>query len=167
MKTTLQESARTLLESKSYEHKVAALLQLIADETTDVLPCKRNELLEKLHIRNISDIKEQTVSIIIYYALLALQDNILTENELKNIALLKAFFNIKEDDFCKFGYEKTVNNILALQLEKMYADYKISPQEATMQTDLQEVFGLSYDQFCKIVTATEQKIPSNENEQII
>lgn len=157
MKTSLQESARTLLESKSYEHKVAALLQLIADETTDVLPYKRNTLLEKLHIRNISDIKEQTIDVVLDYAKLALQDGVLTEEETKNIALLKAFFNIKEGDFYKLGREQATSDILTEQLEKLYADHKIDEQEALMKVDLQELFGLTYDQFRKIVNKIAQK----------
>ncbi len=147
-----------MLAQKKYDERIARLLQQIATEPAENLVFKREALLDALHIHKISDIKTQTIGVILDYALLALQDGILTENELKNMALLKAFFKIKEGDFYKFGYEKTVNDILALQLEKMYADHKIDPQEALMQTNLQEIFGLSYDQFYKIVTATEQRI---------
>lgn len=154
----LQEAAAELLAQKEYDERIARLLQQIASEPAETLVFKRKELLDALHINNISDIKMQTIGVVLDYALLALHDDILTENELKNMALLKAFFKIKEGDFYKFGYEKTVSDILTLQLEKMYADHKIDLQEAMMQTDLQEVFGLSYDQFCEIEKVVKSKM---------
>ncbi len=153
----LQEAAVELLAQKKYDERIARLLQQIATEPAENLVFKREALLDALHIHKISDIKTQTIGVILDYALLALQDGILTENELKNMALLKAFFKIKEGDFYKLGREQATSDILTEQLEKLYADHKIDEQEALMKVDLQELFGLTYDQFRKIVNKIAQK----------
>ncbi len=146
-----------MLAQKKYDERIARLLQQIATEPAENLVFKREALLDALHIHKISDIKTQTIGVILDYALLALQDGILTENELKNMALLKAFFKIKEGDFYKLGREQATSDILTEQLEKLYADHKIDEQEALMKVDLQELFGLTYDQFRKIVNKIAQK----------
>jgi hypothetical protein len=154
---TLQEAANELLAQKDYDERITNLLRLIANEPTENLVFKRQEYLKLANISKISDFKDQTIGIIFDYANLALQDGILTEKEMKNIALLKAFFKIKEGDFYKMGYEQEVKKVLSLQLEKMYADQKIDDNEAVMQTELQEIFGLSYDQFCEIEKSVKSK----------
>ena len=97
------------------------------------------------------DIKQEVLKVIIDYANVCLEDDILTDDEMKNIGLLKIFLRVEDGDFYKFGLETEVKNILSLQLNKMYSDNFISKEEALMKTDLQALFGLSYDQFLKIV----------------
>ena len=64
---------------------------------------------------------------------------------------LKLFLKIKEGDFYSYGKEYVVKKILTQQLQKMYEDGYIDSKQALMKVDLQNLFGLSYDQFLTIV----------------
>ena len=111
----------------------------------------RNSLLDTLRkykIKNISDIKKELLSLLISYINIILQDNIITDDELRNLKILKLYFRVKEGDFYKKCY-KEVEDILHQQFELLYFDNRISPKEEDYGLRLQELFDLSYDQFDK------------------
>ena len=96
-------------------------------------------------------IKEESLNVIIDYANICLADDVLTEEEMKNIGLLKLFFKVKPEDFSIYGRESDIRDILGFQLRRMYEDDVVDQDEAIMKTNLQSLFDLSYDDFLEIV----------------
>ena len=60
---------------------------------------------------------------------------------------LKMLLHIKEGDFIEAHKEEDIENILRREFELIYKDKNVDNDEAAMKVDLQELFGLSYDQF--------------------
>ena len=116
-----------------------------------------DKVLADKGIRRITDIKGKTLDVLLDYADIILEDDILTSDELRNLKMLKLFFRIEEGDFQKNNKFARVESIIVRQLEKLYADNKLDEQEAMHQSDLQGVFGLGYDEYAKIVNKVAKK----------
>ena len=155
MKTTIQETAQELITRKDYPEVIKAALQLIIDEQMNSLAL--DKVLADKGIRRITDIKEKTLDVLLDYADIILEDDILTSDELRNLKMLKLFFRIEEGDFQKNNKFARVESIIVRQLEKLYADNIIDEQEALHQSELQGVFGLGYDEYTNIVNKVAKK----------
>lgn len=145
----LQESIGELLKRKDYPDLTKGLLLLLSTQGTSSIA--RNQYLQEKGIRRISDIKEYTLDIILDYSLLLLEDDVLTEEEMNNIRILKLYMGVEDGDFYRNGKQKEVKTILTEQLRKLYADNVIDANEVLMKGDLQGLFGLSYNEFDAIV----------------
>lgn len=146
---SLQQSVSQLIETKNYPDVIKEALRLIVDGKMNSLAL--DELLASRNIRRITDMKEYTLDVILDYAEIALADNVLTNEELTNMRMLKLFFKIQERDFDKNGKMKRVSAILTKQLERLYADNVIDKEEMLHKTELQGLFDLNYDEYCQIV----------------
>lgn len=109
-------------------------------------------VLNSYGIKSLEDFKGKFIKLILLYIKVALKDNIITDEEIKNIRFLKLLFNIEEGDFTK---EKIISNevsrIIRTQIYLMHQDdNKIDSQEALQKVNLQEIFGLSYDEFLSL-----------------
>ena len=155
MKTTIQETAQELITRKEYPEVIKAALQLIIDEQMNSLAL--DKVLADKGIRRITDIKEKTLDVLLDYADIILEDDILTSDELRNLKMLKLFFRIEEGDFQKNNKFARVESIIVRQLEKLYADNIIDEQEALHQSELQGVFGLGFDEYTNIVNKVAKK----------
>ena len=155
MTTTIQETAQELIARKDYPEVIKAALQLIADGQMSSLTL--DKVLAEKGIRRITDIKEKTLDVVLDYADMILEDDILSPEELQNMKMLKLFFRIEERDFEKNKKFKRVEAIITRQLEKLYADNILDEQEALHQSDLQGVFGLGYDEYATIVNKVAKK----------
>lgn len=155
MKTTIQETAQELIARKEYPEVIKAALQLIIDGQMNSLAL--DKVLAEKGIRRITDIKEKTLDVLLDYADIILEDDVLTPEELTNLKMLKLFFRIEEGDFQKNNKFNRVQTIIIKQLEKLYADNILDEQEALHQSDLQGVFGLGFDEYEKIVQKVVRK----------
>jgi hypothetical protein len=99
---------------------------------------------------SIDDIKPEALSVIIDYSKVILEDGIITKDEIRHISMLKLFFHIREGEFFEFGKKEEVTDVILQQLRKLYEDNNIDKREAVMKTELQELFGLCYDDFLEI-----------------
>ena len=149
MKDTIKETARALIERNDYPDVIKSALQLIIDDQMNSIAL--DKLLATQGIRRITDIKEKTLDVLLDYADIILEDDILTQEEITNLKMLKLFFRIEEGDFQKNNKSARVESIIVCQLEKLYADNVLDEQEALHQSDLQGVFGLGHDEYMKIV----------------
>jgi hypothetical protein len=113
---------------------------------SDLDRSRLNDILKKHHIAKIQDIKEELLDILLLYVNLVLNDHIITENEKRNIRLLKLYFKIEEGDFYRYRYQE-VEEVLHRQFELLYSDNKIDFNEALHKVELQDIFNVSYDQF--------------------
>lgn len=149
MKTKIQETASELIARNEYPEVINDALQLVVDGQMNSIAL--DKVLAEKGIRRITDIKEKTLDVVLDYADMILEDDILTPEELQNMKMLKLFFRIEERDFEKNQKFKRVEAIIIKQLEKLYADNILDEQEALHQSDLQGVFGLGYDEYSEIV----------------
>ncbi len=149
MKTKIQETASELIARNEYPEVIKDALQLVVDGQMNSISL--DKVLSGRGIRRITDIKEKTLDVVLDYADMILEDDILSPEELQNMKMLKLFFRIEERDFEKNQKFKRVEAIIIKQLEKLYADNILDEQEALHQSDLQGVFGLGYDEYSEIV----------------
>ena len=144
----IKKAVKELLEEKKYSPMMVRCLNLILDDKMNSISLKKC-LSESGYA--LSVIKPEALQVILDYSEIILEDEILTENEIRIITLLKIFFQIKDGDFYTYGKKEIVDKVLTAQLQKMYADRIIDKEEALMKTDLQGLFCLSYDQFLEVV----------------
>ena len=85
------------------------------------------------------------INFIFEYIKISFEDNILTDEEKIVINYLKRLFQILPGDFM-FHSKGTVESVVCFQLSLLYSDNYITPEEAVMKIELQEIFDLSYDQ---------------------
>lgn len=156
--STFKNIIPQIIEAGEYSSIMNDLLSLIIEDKMNSIA--RNDYLSQ-HAKEIDDLKGESLSVIIDFAKLCLQDNYLSEEEMRNIGLLKLFLHVKDGDFIEFGRKDEVQEILSLQLEKMYEDNVINKDEAFNKTKLQELFGLSYDEFLDIVNVIARKSLAN------
>lgn len=149
MKTTIQKTASELIARNEYPEVIKDALQLVVDGQMNSISL--DKVLSGRGIRRVTDIKEKTLDVVLDYADMILEDDILSPEELQNMKMLKLFFRIEERDFEKNKKFKRVEAIIIKQLEKLYADNILDEQEALHQSDLQGVFGLGYDEYSEIV----------------
>lgn len=133
-----------LLREKQYSEPMRQVLNLFGDNCPDVLSLN---LLLKSSGRTMEDLREESIDVILNYIELCLEDDVLTQTEMETLVHLKRFLRIKEGDFLKYNKGKEIENILFLQLTKIFADNKVDNNEAMMKIDLQRLFDLSYDQY--------------------
>lgn len=144
----IKKAVEELLGERKYPPMIVKALHLILDDKMNSIALKQC-LSEEGY--NIGMIKPDALNVILDYSEIILEDDVLTEDEIRIITLLKMFFQIKDGEFYTYGKKARVVSILTMQLEKMYEDGKIDKDEALMKTDLQGLFCLSYDEFLEIV----------------
>jgi hypothetical protein len=139
----LHRAFETVVQSdgvSSYIREIAALV-VHNDLTNEHLQA----ILAKYGITT-KDIKRELLDLLITYANIILEDGIITDKERQNFGFLKLYFSIKEGDFYKHKLLE-IKEILHQQFEKLYFDNNISKEEAEYSLNLQEMFGLNYEQF--------------------
>jgi hypothetical protein len=144
----LHQAFEKILSIESFTNCISDIVELIYNGklTRETL----NEILNGYNIKQVEDIKEDILDLLLVYINLILNDNVLTENEMRNVILLKKIFKIIEGDFYKYRYDE-VRETLYRQFERLYADNKIDGNESSFKVDLQELFDLSYDQFLEFI----------------
>jgi len=152
--TDLKKTISEMVESGDYSPRICGVLNLILNDKMNSIEI--NNYLSQQCI-TINEIKMETLQVVIDYANKSLEDDILTEQEMNNIRLLKLFLKIKDGDFYLYGKKQDVKDVLSWQLRKMYKDDYIDKDEALMKNDLQSLFDLSYDQFLDIVNEIAQE----------
>ena len=138
-----------IISKKDLDENILPLAELFYEKGIAVTKKDTLSAVKDLGFKNLKDYKENSISLIIHFIYNALNDNKLTQAEKKNIRFLKMTLEVKEGDFGKNKKVKTeVANIIKTQLRLIYIDDdEIDKEEALHKVDLQEIFGLSYDEF--------------------
>lgn len=142
----LHRAFEIILSIKTFSNYISDIAEIIYNGSLNSE--NMNLILKDYKIKNIRNINEELLDLVIVYINLALNDHIISENERKNIELLKKYFKIKEGDFISNRYSE-IEDILQRQFERQYSDNKIDDLESIHNVYLQEIFDLSYDQFDK------------------
>ena len=103
-------------------------------------------------IYSLQKFKPQALKLVFLFIKISLKDNIISEEELKSIRFLKLLFDIEEGDFNNDKQlSAEVSSIIKLQLDLMYQnDNVIDKDESLHKVNLQEAFGLNYDEFIQL-----------------
>lgn len=154
----LHRAFEIILSIKTFSHYISDIAEIIYNGSLNSE--NLNSVLREYKISNIRNINEELLDLVIVYINLALNDHIISENERKNIELLKTYFKIEEGDFIEKRHSE-IEDVLQRQFERQYSDNKIDNLESMHNVYLQEIFDLSYDQFDKfkereIVSALER-----------
>ena len=138
-----------IISKKDLDENLLPLAELFYEKGIAVTKKDTLSAVKDLGFKSLKDYKENSISLIIHYIYNALNDNKLTQAEKGNIRFLKMALEVLEGDFGKNKKVKTeVANIIKTQLRLIYIDDdKIDKEEALHKVDLQEIFGLSYDEF--------------------
>ena len=140
MNTTIQ----LLLEQHRYSGAMDAALRLFAEGNTS--PFGLKEIIKEFGT-TADSLRWEAVDVIMDYVGIILEDNVLAPEEMRTLRMMKLYFRVQEGDFLKQHKEEQIEHILCRQLELIYKDKKVDRRESLMKVDLQELFGLSYDQF--------------------
>lgn len=100
--------------------------------------------------------KNTFLDMILEYINLVLEDNHISEEEYKNVKMLKRLFKIEEGDFYNLRF-KEIREIILKQLFLIYQDLKADEFELIHKAELQGVFDLSYDQMNEFSIEEAQK----------
>ena len=110
------------------------------------------EILESYKIYSLQKFKPQALKLVFLFIKISLKDNLISDEELKSIRFLKLLFDIDEGEFVNDKeLSKEVSSIIKLQLDMMYKDDNyIDKDESIHKVNLQEAFGLNYDEFAQL-----------------
>ena len=133
------EKVQKRIELPEYLKIICITLSIGKTDTETV-----NQVLLRYNI-NHSIAKIDFLHLIFEYIKFSLEDDILTDEERDHIKYLKRLFQIQPGDF-QLHNSFQVEKVIAFQLSKIYEDDYITPQEALLKVDLQELFDLSFDQ---------------------
>lgn len=144
MKELLKENVKKLLENNIYPETIKEILNLVISEDMYKFD------IQQRYKQKINDSKALLASVVLDYIELCLKDGLITSDEMQSTKILKMFFNIEEKDFYDLNLKERVSFLLSIELEKLYEDKVIDENEALTKVDLQELFGLCYDDFYEI-----------------
>lgn len=144
----LTKAFGTMMSIEQFSPYISEIIERIY--SNDFSKKSLDGILNRYAIVKIEDIKEELLDLLLVYINLILNDNLISEREAGNVRILKRVFKIKEGDFYHLRYYE-VEDILSRQFERIYSDNKIDRAEAILKVELQELFGLSYDQFLELV----------------
>jgi DNA segregation ATPase FtsK/SpoIIIE-like protein len=130
-----------MADLKSYIHDIAELVyqENLTSKTIE-------NVIANYGIKSIKDIKLDLIDLLILYISIVLEDFIITENEKKNVSILKRLFKIKEGDFYNNRLSE-IERILHIQFYKLYVEEIISEDESVYSFEMQDLFDLGFDQF--------------------
>ena len=141
-----------IISSKALDGSINELASQIASKGTDTTRKECLAILNKNGFETLQSFKINSLKLVIATAKVSLKDNIISEDEIKSIRFLKLLLDIKEGDFMKDNtIAKEVSIIIKNQVELMFSDdEKIDNDESIQKVNLQEIFGLSYDEFAEL-----------------
>ena len=149
-----------ILSSKKLDNCQMDICEVLAKKG---LQMNRQDCQIALDLHNISSIQaynRQLIEITLFYIKISLIDTVISEEEMTNIRFLKLLFSIQEGDFNK---DSDISNQVAIILKNqidimLKDDGKIDLDEALQKVLLQEIFGLSYDEFSVLTNQAAMKL---------
>lgn len=141
-----------IISSKALDKSINEIASQIESKGTGTTRKECLAILNKNGFKTLQSFKINSLKLIVATAKVSLKDNLISEDEIKSIRFLKLLLDIKEGDFMKDKtIAKEVSIIIKNQVELMFSDdEKIDNDESIQKVNLQEIFGLSYDEFAEI-----------------
>jgi len=141
-----------IISSEALDKSINEIASQIESKGTGTTRKECLAILNKNGFKTLQSFKINSLKLIVATAKVSLKDSIISEDEIKSIRFLKLLLDIKEGDFMKDNaIAKEVSIIIKNQVELMFSnDEKIDTNESIQKVNLQEIFGLSYDEFAEI-----------------
>lgn len=136
------------------EHSVQGPLTPLLRRLKDHPPLRITEALDR---DTAAGVKSESARFFLFAVSRSLTDHTLTEDELLVLRHLIRLLRIEEGDLL-IHYRREVCDLLCLELERLLEDHAIDPIEAVHKVQLQELFGLSYDQFVALTSPEIEKV---------
>ena len=145
----LKNTFGILISRNELDENLLPLAEIFYERGLKVLKNDVIVLINQLGFKNLEEYKLNSLNLIIFYIYNSLNDNALSKEEKGNIKFLKLILDVKEGDFINYkDIKEEVDSLIKIQLRLIYIDDdKIDNEEALHKVDLQEIFGLSYDEF--------------------
>ena len=141
-----------IISSKALDKSINEIASQIESKGIGTTRKECLAILNKNGFKTLQSFKINSLKLIVATAKISLKDNLISEDEIKSIRFLKLLLDIKEGDFMKDKtIAKEVSIIIKNQVELMFSDdEKIDKDESIQKVNLQEIFGLSYDEFAEL-----------------
>ncbi len=149
------DACRRYVISRQPPDHLSKLVTLL--ESGGLAPKLFDSLCVEYGLQDSPSFKEELLDLLLFVIEDCLKDHALTANEKLGIRELKLLFRIKEGDFYKFK-QSEVKVLLINEVSRILNNKSVDRVEALLQTDLQEIFGLSYDQYLKLTSEPIGKI---------
>ena len=140
-------TSSNVIDSSSFD-----LAQVLASKGQKTSRKDCLDVLSVYDIYTLNSFKLKSMKLILFYIKIALKDNVISNEEINSIRFLKLLFDINEGDFLtEENLSNEISDIIKAQIESMYTnDDKIDSEESMHKVNLQEIFGLNYDQFISL-----------------
>ena len=137
-----------ILSSKELEDSLMDVAQVISEKGSKATRTDCLKALSIYGIKEMASFKKGSLRLLLFYLKVVLKDNLISAEELNNIRYLKLLFGVKEGDYTKEKvFAAEISNLIKLQIDLIYKDDEVSSEEAIHKVNLQEAFGLNYDEF--------------------
>tara|TARA_B100001057_G_C22791388_1_gene927759 strand:- start:1039 stop:1614 length:576 start_codon:yes stop_codon:yes gene_type:complete len=148
----LKDIISYIVSSKALDSSINELALEIESNGTKTSRKDCLAIINKSGFKTLNSFKNYSLKLVIAFAKASLKDNLISEDEIKSIRFLKLLLDIREGDFMKDKtLAKEVSIIIKNQVDLMFSDdQKIDVDESIQKVNLQEIFGLSYDEFAKL-----------------
>ncbi len=140
-----------ILSTNLLDNMAADIAQLLSLKGVNTTRTEVLEVLSEYDITEIEKFKDTSIALLLFYLKVVLRDNLISQEELNNVKFIKRLFGIREGDMlANDEVSNEVASIIKLQMELIYVDDEISKDEAIYKVNLQDLFGLNYDEFLKL-----------------
>lgn len=145
---TRSEVFRRYFDSKELSDLIRSIVELLASDAFSTASFDR--LVEtEVQPRNLN-IQDSLLDLTLVFARSCVDDHRLSEAEIHELESIVAIFRIKESDFHRLRSD-AVKEIVYAQAVWILEDEYVTEEEEIRQSDLQRIFGFSYDQYVSLL----------------
>ena len=163
---SLKEVFLNFITSENSSGEIAGAVEVLATE--EITRTNFRNIRSRVLLSPSASFRDRVVGLILYYARACVKDHELTIDEKENLQLLKTLFQIEEGEFYSHRALE-LSDLLSQQVLRIIQDRRLEDKENLYQSDLQRIFGLSYDQYVeltqKAVKEFLEMIPKDEAQE--
>lgn len=161
---SLKEVFLNFIAAESPSGEIADAAEVLATE--GITRTNFRDIRSKVLLSSSASFRSGVMEMILYYARVCVRDHELTADEKENLQLLKTLFQIEDGEFYSRKAQE-LSDFLSQQVLWIVQDERLENAEDLYQSDLQRIFGLSYDQYVdltqKSVKEFLEKIPEGSS----
>ena len=150
----LRDVFREHLDSEALTGPIRSIAQLIA--SGELSRDSFDGLIEAKGLSGTPDLKEILLDLTLIFTRKCVEDHKLSEVEIDELVNLVTILRITEGDFYELRRD-AVQAVICAQAMWMLGDEYVTEEEEILQSDLQRLFGLSYDQYVALLRPVAKK----------
>lgn len=153
-KNSLRDVIRRHLDSGTLPDSIRSIGELMASDNFS--RASFDKLMQTERLLSVPNLKETFLDLTLVFARKCVEDHYLSEVEIAELDRLVTIFRIEEGDFYELRRD-AVKEIIGAQALWMLQDQYVTEQEEVLQKGLQQLFGLSYDQYVTLLRPLARK----------